>query len=515
MIEMTEKKLIDRLLSDLEGKCRTIAVPEGEKAETAGEPTLRQQVLDALLKRCKAANMDDLPRIEKEMQSFFEEYTNADYFADYQSKEYYRFLDLREESDARVVVLGDVHCDFFSLAALLLKLSVSSYDYFGKARFVFLGDYLDRGMVMFEPLLLLMDLRRILGERMIMLKGNHELISYGEVTGKLDSQVLPQDSCPLMNQLYGKEKAFLKQFGDFFRTLPTYVYLKVAGRNVLLTHAAVPRDIFRDTFHFDQENGAFVFEPAFLYEQKNKAQERTFDDSLKTMNAILNDDLLRMRNQIFFDMIWGDPCHAPSKFQVAGRYQFGSEQFDAYARKNRIDLLLRSHVPVRDGFESFFDDRLYTIFTSGGAGNEQAGYGNITPAFAVVCGDGRFFMENSYLYRVRISDAFDFFCNPFTGDVLKASSVSRYCLGDEFICDERAISEVESLFVQVKDGFVEMPEEPKEPEEEPVKPEASEKPEEPGESPKVDETPEKSAEEAPELKKVEEDVKIEDDKEVL
>ena len=93
--------------------------------------------------------------------------------------------------------------------------------------------------------------------------------------------------------------------------------------------------------------------------------------------------------------------------------------------------------------------------------------------------------------------------------------MSRYSLGDEFICDEKVISEIESLFVQVKDGFVEKPEEPKEPEEEPVKSEDSEKPEEPGESPEVDDASEKPAEEAPEKKEVGEDVKTEDDKEVL
>ena len=160
------------------------------KAPQANGKTLRMtkkdMVLQAIQERSHEIQAEDLPQVEKEMLDYFKEFKNKDYFNDIKSKDYYRLLDLRKKPEARVVVIGDIHCDFKSLAAILIKLSISEYDFFEKGFFVFLGDYLDRGGALFEPLLLLMDLQRILGERMIMLKGNHELIKYDEEKKILD-----------------------------------------------------------------------------------------------------------------------------------------------------------------------------------------------------------------------------------------------------------------------------------------------------------------------------------------
>ena len=231
-------------------------------------------MLEAILKRSHEVQVDDLPQVEKELQAYFEEHKNGDYFSDLNSEDYYRLLDLRERPDARVVVVGDIHCDYKSLAALLLKVSVSPYDFFEKGLFVFMGDYLDRGAMLFEPLLLLMDLKRILGDRMIMLRGNHELISYNKESQLMEGHVVPQDSVPCLNEYCGDNKPFLEAFGNFYQTLPTYVYLKVKDQNVLLTHGGIPRQMFLDAFKFDQQTGAIAFERNFLYEEDKKVEER-------------------------------------------------------------------------------------------------------------------------------------------------------------------------------------------------------------------------------------------------
>lgn len=497
--------LIQNLKAVLETGLFSKDVPQSVVACGGRESPKKQQVLDAVLKRGKFVNTDDLPVIEKEMMAYFEEYKNADYFNDCSSDAYFRLLDISDSPESRVVVIGDIHCDYNSLTALLLKLSVSDYDYFEKARFVFMGDYLDRGAAMFEPLLLLMDLQRILGDRMIMLRGNHELIGYNEETKELESQVIPQDSCPILNEFCGENKEFLQAFGYFYKTLPTYVYLKVAGQNILLTHASVPRQLFLDKFSYDQETGAIVFDLRFLYEQKNQAQEKTEDDSLKTMTTILDESLLKMRNRILYDMIWGDPSSDREKYQVSGRFQFGSSQFEAYVQKNHISRLFRSHEPVKDGYQSFFDDRLYTIFSTGGDQNEQAGYGNINPAFAVVQGDGRYFIENSYIYQAELSGILNVVCNPFSGDLLGIKAGMRCTVNEEFVCAETTLLQIESIFAQVKEGFT-FSEEPEE--EPPVEevPGPEPEPEAPAD-PEPDKTPEPEPGE-------EENPKQEDDREV-
>ena len=231
----------------------------GAEKTTAGEISKKEMALKAVINRGIEIQPEDLPRVEEEMLSYFDECKNEDYFKDINSASYYKLLDLREQSDTRVVIIGDVHCDYKSLAAIMLKLSVSAYDYFEKAYFVFLGDYLDRGCALFEPLLLLMDLKRVLGDRLIMLRGNHEMIDYDEEKQELVGKVLPLDSVPCLNEYCNDNMVFMKSFAYFYRTLPTYVYLKVADQNILLTHGAIPRHVFLDVFRFDEETGAIVF----------------------------------------------------------------------------------------------------------------------------------------------------------------------------------------------------------------------------------------------------------------
>lgn len=395
--------------------------------------TKKELVINAIINRSREIQPEDLPRVEEEMLAYFEEFKNEDYFADISSSRYFQLLDIRERAENRVVVIGDVHCDYKSLAAILLKLTLSEYDYFEKGYFVFLGDYLDRGCALFEPLLLLMDLKRILGDRLIMLRGNHEMIDYDEDKQELAGKVLPLDSVPCLNDYCIDNKAFLKSFAYFYRTLPTYVYLKVSDQNILLTHGAIPRHVFLDVFCYDEETGAIVFS----------------DEEMPKLSM----DQLHARNLILNDMIWGDPSNDLEKYQVNGRFEFGSKQFDAYAKKNKLNRVYRSHEPVDDGYESFFDERVCTIFSTGGAMNEQTGYPEVEPAFAVIDTDGHCSIENSYLYHVTIEDGIDVFCNLYSGRLMKHREIKQYSLNPEFYCTGEESMRMESLFGKVNAGF--------------------------------------------------------------
>lgn len=421
----------------------------------------KQMVIEAIHKRSKEVQEEDLPRVIKEMKTYFSENQNRDYLDDYVCDDYFRLLDLHDRPDARIVVVGDIHSDFKSLSAILLKLTVSDYDYYENAHFVFLGDYLDRGGALFETLLLLMDLKKILEDRLIMLRGNHELIKYYDtitIEGEehkeiLYSRVRPMQSCPTLNQYCGKDTEFLRAFGEFYRLLPTYVYLKVADQNIILTHASVPRQMFFDTFHYDENTGAIVFEDAFLFQQSKKAEENVEDDSLKSKTALMNNTLLVYRNKILQDMIWGDPRIDKEKYQVSGRFEFGSQQFDAYAEKNNISKLFRSHEPVDNGFVSFFNNRLYTIFSTGGNNNEQTGYEEVNPAFVIMRGNGSFCIEHSYIYRVCIAGVFNAVCNPFSGEFLAMNDSSKLSISEEFTCTGSKAKQIRDLFDELNKGF--------------------------------------------------------------
>ena len=419
--------------------------------------TKRQMVVKAILDRCHAVSPKDLPLTESEMLSYFEAQKNGDYLSDFTSEDYYRLLDLRDMPDTKVVVVGDIHSDYTSLAALLLKLTVSDYDYFEKAYFVFLGDYLDRGTAVVEPLLLLMDLHRILGQRLIMLRGNHELIGYHEERQKMTGKVLPLNSVPYLNEYCADNKEFLRLFAYFYSTLPTYVYLKAGRQNILLTHASVPRQVFLDTFRFDTESGAIILEEGPLSLEGKESEEMTGDEP--SLNAGNASHLLDMRNKILSDMIWGDPSNCLEQDQERTRFLFGSLQFEAYAERNNLSRVFRSHEPERYGFKAYFEQRLYTIFSTGGKYNKQTGYERVQPAFAVIRSDGSYFIESSYIYKKTDHGQTSGCVNLFTHGQIDGNEASHFSLNSEFFCSNDTATRIMSVLERVSQGFPQKEEE--------------------------------------------------------
>ena len=327
---------------------------------------LKRRVLALIDKyRKHELELEDLPAFQEEMKRFF----------DRQPKDpYYKLLDLRyEKKDRRVVVIGDTHCDFKSFAGIMEKLSLSEYDYFENAWFVFLGDYLDRGRILFENLAVLMGIKQLLGDRCIFLKGNHELIEYNASKEMLESMVHPADTCPTLNEYCGGDKEFLRKFADYFSNLPYYVLLKTQRGTDLLVHGGIARDVFMDKFTISHDTG----------------------EMLVSGGAAIRANVLN-------NMIWGDPRTDRRKIQgSSSRFEFGRDQFEEFATINKIDRIFRSHEPVRNGVESFYDGRLFTVFSNGGFGNDDSNYGDVlNPVFCIIGADGTERFESIFFKRV-------------------------------------------------------------------------------------------------------------------
>ena len=73
--------------------------------------------------------------------------------------------------DGNVVVIGDVHGQFYDLHEILKKF----YDANDQSqKLLFLGDYVDRGAWGTEIVLLLFTLKIKYPDRILLLRGNHE-----------------------------------------------------------------------------------------------------------------------------------------------------------------------------------------------------------------------------------------------------------------------------------------------------------------------------------------------------
>lgn len=344
------------------------AVPAAPDEKASSDHLLKQKVLSLVARYRKDINEEDLPKVQSELKAFFDSQPR---------QPYYLLMDRRyEKEDKRLVIIGDTHCDYNSLAALFEKLSLSAYDYFDNATFVFLGDYLDRGGILFEYLMLLVGFKKLLGDRCIFMKGNHELIEYNETAGKLESLVRPAETSSTLNTYCGSDKEFLSKFADYFSNLPYYILLKTSRGTDLLVHGGIPRDAIMDKCTISHDTGEMLVE---------------------------GDE--RIREMALDNMIWADPRSERFKLQGGGsRFEFGYEQFEHFVTANKIDRIFRSHEPVQNGVEAFYNDRLYTVFSNGGTKNSVTGYQEVeNPVVAIMGVDGEVRFESLFFKKVAVN----------------------------------------------------------------------------------------------------------------
>lgn len=277
----------------------------------------------------------------------------------------------------RIVVVGDIHCDFTSLVGLLRKLSVSEYDYFARAKFVFLGDYIDRGALPFETLMLLLVLQEILGDRAILLRGNHDEIRFNSDKGTFFSPVTPAETVDLVSQYLKKET--IHRISDWFECLPYIVTIERGDRRYLLVHGGIPKESAVPLLSLEALRSTSL--------PMSETDESTikFRRGLKTM-------------------LWGDPV--PTRFKVSNdesRFEFGSEQFETFMKSWSFTHMVRGHEPSKYGFQKMFGDRLFTVFSSGGTRNLNSYYLDSVPypSFAVIYEDGSIMSEPIFLYMLQ------------------------------------------------------------------------------------------------------------------
>jgi len=67
------------------------------------------------------------------------------------------------------------------------------------------------------------------------------------------------------------------------------------------------------------------------------------------------------------DLLWSDPDRTTNEFEENDRgvsVIFGERIVQSFNRNNDIDLIIRAHQVVDDGYEFFSDKRLITIFSA-------------------------------------------------------------------------------------------------------------------------------------------------------
>lgn len=67
------------------------------------------------------------------------------------------------------------------------------------------------------------------------------------------------------------------------------------------------------------------------------------------------------------DLLWADPKDMQSLFEPSTRkisYTFNEKVLSSYLALNKLDMVVRGHQVVEDGYEFMFNKKLVTIFSA-------------------------------------------------------------------------------------------------------------------------------------------------------
>ena len=139
----------------------------------------------------------------------------------------------------KAIVVGDLHGDFSSLETILEKTRFEERIAAGEDLYlVFAGDYVDRGLRSLDVLLKLIELKQKYGERVVILRGNHE----GKNMAGFD--VNGEDASDFYREMvsrYGQMGiiSIMNSVNKFFDELPIFC---VTGNGTLILHGGLPQN---------------------------------------------------------------------------------------------------------------------------------------------------------------------------------------------------------------------------------------------------------------------------------
>lgn len=216
------------------------------------------------------------------------------------------------ELEAPINIIGDIHGQFYDLLRLF-----EFGGYPPKSNYLFLGDYVDRGKQSIETICLLMAYKIKYPENFFLLRGNHE--------------------CEQINRMYG-----------FYNECQRRYSLKLWK-------------LFTDLFNW--------LPVAALIDDKIFCVHGGLSPSLEKIDQI--SDISRpieIPNQgLVCDLLWADPGGDKGWEENVDRgvsFVFSVEVVKEFIKLNNIDLIVRAHQVVEDGFEFFAGRSVVTVFSA-------------------------------------------------------------------------------------------------------------------------------------------------------
>ncbi|KRZ94206.1 Serine/threonine-protein phosphatase PP1 isozyme 9 [Trichinella sp. T8] len=211
-----------------------------------------------------------------------------------------------------LIICGDIHGQFQDLVRLF-----NHGGWVPQSRYLFLGDYVDRGPNSVETICMMLLLKIRHPNDLFLLRGNHE-------TARINRSYGFYDDCVA---LYNAD--IWRLFQSVFDYMPIAA---LVNNKIFCMHGGISPEL--ETFD----------------------QIREIERPLQ----IPDDGLL-------CDLLWADPDINAVGWMRSNRgvsYKFGPDVVEEFCQRMEVDLIARAHQVVENGWEFFADTKLVTIFSA-------------------------------------------------------------------------------------------------------------------------------------------------------
>lgn len=228
------------------------------------------------------------------------------------SKEIFLSEPMVLEITAPLNICGDIHGQFCDLVRIFSK-----GGYPPQRKYLFLGDYVDRGKQSIETICLLLAYKIKYPTNFFLLRGNHECATLNRIYGFYDD-------CARKYNI-----RIWKIFTDCFNCLPVAAIIEA---KIFCCHGGLSPDL------------------------------HSIDDIRQIQRPVDVPDY-----GLLCDLLWSDPSKHITGWGKNDRglsFVFGEAVVKEFLRKYDFDLLVRAHQVIEDGYEFLFNQSLVTIFSA-------------------------------------------------------------------------------------------------------------------------------------------------------
>lgn len=212
----------------------------------------------------------------------------------------------------KILLVGDTHGDLESTLPIVRRFIREKYD-----GVIFLGDYVDRGLMQIENINYLLALKLLHPEKVILLRGNHETPTANRYYGFMDE----------VSRTFSTE--FYNVYSKLFSHLP---YASLVNGEILCLHGGLAKGL----------------------------------NTIRQINDLPGE--VQVSNPIIFQLLWNDPRDGVKGFVPSDRgggiFFFGKDVYDSFAKDNNIKYLVRAHEVFRNGFHWYFGGSVLSLFSA-------------------------------------------------------------------------------------------------------------------------------------------------------